>query len=134
MKNQKSNVILVNYSDGKIKQKKINVGIWSAEEKEAFLSKISAYESFDNVCSFNIHHDTVLTHVPAHGAIKQFIPTHSQNKKNQVIIEIIPDMSRNECWATCETSCIECLKTGGCQSYPIKTLIGMRLFKEQYTK
>ena len=133
MQDKKTNVIVVNYSDGTTKQKKIKIGIWSAEEKQDFLSEISSHESFDGVCSFNVHHDKVLTHVPARGATKQFVPTHSQNKRNELIIEIIPNLENNECWVNTPESCPHCLQIGDCRSWAIKKLIGMKLFKEKYT-
>ena len=126
-------VILINYSDGITKQAKIRAGVLSPKEKQDFLTKVSEYESFDNVCSFNVHYDKKLMHVPAKGGTRQFIPMHSQNKKNELIIEIIPNLNKNECWANNETSCIKCLQTGGCQSYPIKNLIGIKFFKDNYT-
>lgn len=136
IKDPPTEVFVVSYSDTQKKPKRMKVGIWSPEEKQDFLAQISAHKpsDFDMGCSFNVHHDKILTHVSARGATKQFTPMHYQYNPNELVIEIIPDLEPKECKAKDRESCLECLKTGGCQSYPIKTLIGMILFKEQYTK
>ena len=126
-------IILVNYNPRGEKRTKIKFGTCSVQEKQDFIAKLPEYANdfADELCSLNIHHDKLLTHIPARGMVRQFVPRHSQNTKNELIIETIPNMEYNECWANAPIACPKCINEHGCTSHLIKDLVYTNFGKEK---
>ena len=140
MPDKKIKIILTNYPDSHQKKQKIKLGVWATDEqKQRFLNFIKAH-NIDNdgipmvntKCSFNVHFDKSLIHSCEFDVPKQFTPLHSQNKKNEVIIEIIPGKDC-ECWPMCSCYCLDCIQSGACPSPFISKYIG-ELFPDKYQK
>lgn len=124
MSNKKVTVILTNYESGTTKPTKIKMGYLTWQQKEYLIPRIIPVCGFDDICSFNVHHDKLLTHVPANGdTTKTFIPTRPKNKSHEIIIEIIPDTKNNECRASNNNQCLLWIQSDCCQAYLFKTFL-----------
>ena len=124
MSEKKVTIVLVPYEPGAVKPKKIKLGelTW-AQKKDLISDMIPKSGIWDDTCSFNIHYDKLLTHVPANNKSVTFTPHHSKNKPSEIIIETIPDMERKECWANTNSKCTECVDSGCCSSPSLKMFI-----------
>jgi len=136
MSNQKTNVIFMNYQKDGEKQTKIKIGTWSDKQKQDFLDFINEHETeyYNGHCCFSVHFDKQVIHSRTFDNPKVYVPHQAKNKKNELIIEVIPDINHNECWANNDSACPICLQNGGCKSLFISQYIGKVLFPDKYTK
>lgn len=136
MPDKKTNVIFMNYPEYRDEPNKIKIGTWTEQQKTNFLNQVLAYSrfSFDDRCSFSVHFDRSVIHSCMFENPKLFTPIWPKNKKNELIIEVIPSINHSICWASCNHACPTCIQSGECQSWFIREYVGKTLFPNQYAK
>lgn len=129
----KTNVVFMTYPRNREKPTKIKIGTWSEQQKIDFLNQVLAHTGlyFNDRCSFNVHFDKSIIHSCAFKKSILFTPTRSKNKKNELIIEVIPDIEILNCSVS---QCSRWIQNGGCQSWFIQKYIGKTLFPNIYAK
>ena len=134
-KEKKYDVILVNYPEYNQKPFRIKVDSWTEKQTADFLNAIKTYTASDyrDPCAFNVHFDKHIIHSCMFNAPMVFQPRRTQNKKSEIIIEIIPSKD-SDCWASCNNACPVCLRNGDCTSPFIREYIGKILFDHKYQK
>ncbi|MBO4480090.1 MAG: hypothetical protein J5742_00505 [Alphaproteobacteria bacterium] len=142
MANKKINVILSVYPNGQsgvLSPTKLKIGSWTDEQKQDFLKFVQEFHPladghYYNTCSFNVHFDKSMIHARGFDTPKVFQPMRSQNKPNEIIIEIITNEEYRECWPVCPATCPLCMRDGQCTSSFIKKYVGNPLFPNKYEK
>ena len=115
-------VILTNKSMSNVgKPAEIKLGSWTEEQKQYLLNSIINYNPDDfsaTKCFCNIHFDTTMVHANGIRPAQQFAPIRPKNKKNEMIIEIIPaaDKEERDCRLKEEANCALCVQRNLCKS------------------
>ncbi len=136
MPDKKTHVILTTYPIGKTTPTKLKLGTWDEQKKQDFLKLVqnNHEQMFICTCSFNVHFDGYIIHSYSFGrAPKMFKPMHSQNKPNEIIIEIITDEENRDCWPICPSTCPLCMRDGQCTSPFVRDMASL-LFPNKYKK
>lgn len=134
MHTKKTNIILTSYPKGGGTPTRLKLGAWSNEKKQEFLNFVRMHDLYNLGCCFNVHFDTSIMHVRSFAKPITFTPIRSQNKNNEIIIEIITDEENRTCWPVCAATCPLCVQDGQCTSPLVKKYIGEFLFAKQYKK
>jgi len=130
---KKTTVILTSYSVGKWAPVELKLGAWSEDKKQEFLLFVRNHDLYNMPgCNINIHFNTSVMHVCGFKKPITFSPIRSQNKNNEMIIEIITNAENRECWPACPMVCPLCIKDGGCTSPLVEKYIGEFLFPKKY--
>lgn len=132
MADKKINIILTSYPNGKCTPTKLKLGPWIDKQKQEFLQLVRDPGLLGDGCCFNVHFDKFILHSCGSKKPITFTPMHSQNKKNEIIIEIIPDEENRTCWPACPETCPLCIQDGQCTSQLVSRCIGEFLFKDKY--
>jgi len=135
MSDKKTNIVFTNYTRGNDKPTKIKIGTWTNEQKQEFLNLVMGHRGWDYVehCSFNVHFDKSVIHLCAFNNPKTFMPIRPKNKRNELIIEVIPRIENANCWVRCDRTCPICVQNGECDALLIREYVGRTLFSEKYT-
>lgn len=136
MPDKNTNVIFMNHSATRTEPNKIKIGTWTEKQKTDFLNRVMGYTrfSFDDRCSFSVHFDRLIIHSCMFENPKLFTPIWPKNKKDELIIEVIPSIEYSTCWAARSHDCPTCIQNGGCLSWFIREQIGKTLFPDKYAK
>lgn len=135
MSNKQTDIIIVNYPSDNEKPFGIKVDSWTEKQTKDFLNTVKTQTPSDyrDPCVFNVHFDKYIIHSCMFNAPVTFRPRRTQNKKSEIIIEIIPSKD-SECPASCNRACPVCLRDGECTSPFIREYIGKILFAHKYQK
>ena len=136
MPDKKTNVIFMNYPEKRREPTKIKIGTWTEQQKTDFLNQVLAYSRFcfDDRCTFSVHFDKSVIHSCMFENPNLFKPICPKNKKDELIIEVIPAIELSSCSAPHNNLCALCIQQGKCQSWFIQEYIGQTLFPNQYEK
>lgn len=136
MSDKTTKVILTNMPNGTKKATILRLGNWTEQQKQNFITTINKYIPslyyFDCACSFNIHYDQSIIHVCPFDKPKTFIPLHPRDKKNEMIIEIIPNTETAKCYSKPKPSNIHCLDSISCKNCRSKFIKDNLLIKIWY--
>jgi hypothetical protein len=119
-------VILTNKSMSNIgKPAEIKLGPWTEEQKQYLLNFVKNYnpnDFADTKCFCNVHFGNMIIHANGIQPAKQFTPIRPRNKKNEMIIEIIPAADANDryCGLKMDANCALCFQRDLCKSQFIK--------------
>ena len=117
-----TNVILTSKSMSNVgKPALIKMGTLPQVQMDNLLKFINEYnpEDFSGTkCFCNLHFDTTIIHANGIQPAKQFAPMHPKNKKNEIIIEIIPaaDAEDRDCGLKADANCATIFQCGLCKS------------------
>lgn len=138
MATKKTNVILTSYTQSNEKQTRIKLDAMTEKQKQDFLDTIRAYDAPEGLvsdkCAFNVHYDSAIIHWSPIKLPRDFVPQHSQNQKNEIIVEMIPALDDCGCYAVGNKACLTCLRSGGCTAPGVRDVIGKILFPDKYAK
>ena len=143
MSNEQTTVLLTHYPTNKCpRPRKIKLGTIGEREKQDFIAGFNKRipTSLRWPCTFNIHYDKFVIHVRGFDNCTRYIPVRSQNKKREIIIEVIPriddieDCCMDNCSVSSETACPGHIRAGGCPEYLITEYIGKTFLKDKYTQ
>lgn len=137
MSETKTTVFFTRYQRNNEKTPKIKIGTWTDQQKQDFIKKLGEHipTSFWWPCTLNVHYDKLITHVRGFYDCHTYVPMRPQNKKNEMIIEVIPRLDdATDCPITSERDCPGRVHSGGCPSLLIQDFIGEIFFKDKYTQ
>ena len=138
MPTKKTNIILTTYQFDKTKPTRLKLGPWDETQKQEFLNFIQGYNPNDDLflspCCFSVHFDKSVIHLRASDTPKLYTPMHSRNKKNEIIIEIIPNDEERICWPACPETCPLCMQDGQCPSLFIQKYVANILWPNKYAR